>query len=236
MNYDSATTSREGIDMSQPKQRLSRVVWCASTMLTVVGCGSAASDKQSISSSATAAASTTSAATSTSSLDASAPSPGTYQTKIFQPGFSVDVPAGWIVLERDTAAAQIYVQCDTCEHSGEENGEITLDATLAALPLEDVIARLNGASHLAAEPASPIQLGSVAGFKFTATRTGEGEVAFADSGYHSEADGEPIDVLAIDVGGRTVTIYVDPHAATGAAAQEFAAAAAAILESIQFAS
>ena len=73
---------------------------------------------------------------------------GTYQTKIFRPGFSVDVPAGWIVLERDTTAAQIYVECDTCAHGGEENGEITLDSTLAALSPEDTIARLRGALNV----------------------------------------------------------------------------------------
>jgi hypothetical protein len=37
------------------------------------------------------------------------------------------------------------------------------------------------------------------------------------------------------VGGQTVTILVDPHTATGGAAQEFTAAAAEIVKSIKFA-
>ena len=219
--------------MSQPKQQLTRAVWIVSIMLTVVGCGSTASEKESAASPTTAVTSTTSTTTSTS---ASAPSSNTYQTKIFRPAFSVDLPSGWTAVERDIAAVQIFVPCDACEHGGEENGEITLDMTLGKVSPEEAIAKLRGASNAESQPAAPAHLESLDGFKFTATRTGAGEMKFADIGYRSEADGEPIDVFALDVGGRTVTIFVDPHTATGGAAQEFAVAAAAIVKSIQFAS
>ncbi|MEP6661174.1 MAG: hypothetical protein ABJD24_14760 [Acidimicrobiales bacterium] len=216
--------------MSRPNRQLTRVVWIVSILLIVVGCGSTASEKQS-------ASSLTTAAVSTSSTDTSAPaSNNTYQTKIFSPGFSVDLPAGWIVAERDASAAQIYLPCDACAHEGEENGEITLDATFGALPPKDAIVRLRGASNLDAEPASPTQLGSIDGLMFTGTRTGKREVAFAVIGYHTEADGEPIDVLAMGVGGRTVTIFVDPHTANGGDAKKFAVVAATIVKSIEFAS
>ncbi len=219
--------------MSQPKQQLTRAVWIVSIMLMVVGCGSTASEKESAASATTAVISTTSTTTSTST---SPSSNGTYQTKIFRPAFSVDLPSGWTVVERDAAAAQIFVPCDACEHGGEENGEITLDMTLGKVSPEEAIAKLRGASNAESQPAAPAHVGSLDGFKFTATRTGAGEVKFADIGYHTEADGEPIDVMAMDVGGRTVTIFMDPHVATGPAAQEFATVAAEILKSIQFAS
>jgi len=42
------------------------------------------------------------------------------------PSASVALQSGWTVAERDAGAAQIYKTCASCEHGGEERGELTL--------------------------------------------------------------------------------------------------------------
>jgi hypothetical protein len=157
-----------------------------------------------------------------------------YQTKIFSPSFSVELPPGWIVAERDRAAAQLYRPCDTCVHDGEENGEITLGMELSEMSPDEAIARLREARNVDAGPAEAAQLGSLSGFRFTATRTGKGEVRFQDSGYRSEAEGEPFEVFAVTGAGQTVMIFVDPHTSRGSDFTEFTDAALEIAKTIRF--
>lgn len=212
--------------MSLTVRQLVRVMRGASVVIVTAGCGSSSGPQPAVS--------PTTAVPTTSTSASTTPS-GTYQTKIFKPAFSVDLPSEWTAVERDLASIQFFVQCDACAHGGEENGEITMDMTLGKLSPADAIAKLAGASSAEVQPAAPAHVASVDGFKLTAARTGAGEVTFADIGYRSEATGQPIDVFALDVGGRTLTMLVDPHIATGPAADQFTAAAAAIIESIQFA-
>jgi hypothetical protein len=162
------------------------------------------------------------------------PSASAYETKVFRPAFSVELPPGWYVAERDPGAAQIFVACKTCAHEGEENGEITLDMALAKSSPSDAIARLQMGKNVTAGPSEPVNLGSLSGFKFTATRTGNGEVVFQDSGYHTEAGQLPLDVYVVTAGAQTVTIFIDPHESSGSAAQAFAETALAILKTIRF--
>ncbi|HEY6073791.1 MAG TPA: hypothetical protein VIV15_10445, partial [Anaerolineales bacterium] len=136
---------------------------------------------------------------------ASVPSP-LYETKVFRPVFTVELPAGWFVAERDATGAQIYLPCNTCIHEGEENGEITLDMALSALQPSEAIARLQTGQNIKAGPSEPFELGILQGLKFTAERMGNGAVMFQDSGYHSEATGLPLEIYVVSSAGKTVTI------------------------------
>jgi hypothetical protein len=131
-------------------------------------------------------------------------------------------------------AAQIFLPCKTCVHEGEENGEITLDMALSDSSPSDAIARLQMAKNIDASPAEPVELGTLSGFKFTAARTGNGEVMFQDSGYHTEATGMPIEVYVVTAAGQTITIFIDPHESSGSAAGTFKETALAIAKTIHF--
>jgi hypothetical protein len=168
-----------------------------------------------------------------STATASVTSP-VYETKEFRPAFAVELPPGWYVAERDPAAAQIYLPCDTCVHEGEENGEITLDMALSDSSPSEAIARLQMAKNIDAGPSEPVELGTLTGFKFTAARTGNGEVTFQDSGYRSDAAGLPLEIYVVSAAGKTVTIFIDPHESSGSAAHEFAEIALTIVKNIHF--
>lgn len=159
-----------------------------------------------------------------------------YETKVFRPAFTVELPPGWIVAERDPRAAQIYQSCNTCAHEGEENGEITLDMALANSSPSEAVARLQMAKNIDPGPSEPAELGDLSGFKFIATRTGTGGVTamFQDSGYRTEAAGSPVQVYVVTVSGQTVTIIIDPHESTGSAADTFAKTALDIAKTIRF--
>jgi hypothetical protein len=157
-----------------------------------------------------------------------------YETKVFRPVFTVELPPGWFVAERDLGAAQIFLPCKTCIHEGEENGEITLDMALADSPPTEAIARLQMAKNIDPGPTEPAELGTFSGFKFTATRTGNGEVMFQDSGYHSDATGLPLEVYVFTAAGKTVTIFIDPHESSGDAALAFMEIALATMKTIRF--
>jgi len=159
-----------------------------------------------------------------------------YHAKVFKPAFTVRLPAGWTVAERDAAGAQIWRKCRKCAHEGEENGEITLDMALGGMSPSDAIARLQKAHNIDAGPSRMAQLGTLSGFEFTATRTGKGDVLFEDGGYGSEAVGAPLDVYAFTAARRTVTIFIDPHTSHGGAALAFTKSALAIAKTIRFAS
>jgi hypothetical protein len=115
---------------------------------------------------------------------------------VFSPAFTVRLPPGWTVAERDAGAAQLYQQCDTCEHGGEENGEVTLDMGEQSKPVPVALARLRQVKNAVPEPATRVRLGALAGWEFTATRTGKGDVLFEDSGYDTDPTGAPLQVYA----------------------------------------
>ena len=171
--------------------------------------------------------------TTESTATASVTSP-IYETKVFHPVFTVELPPGWFVAERDRAAAQIFLPCKTCVHEGEENGEITLDMALSDSSPSEAIARLQMAKNIDAGPSEPVELGMLSGFKFTAARTGNGEVMFQDSGYRTEAAGQPLEIYVVTATGHTVTIFVDPHESSGSAAHDFAEIARTIVNTIHF--
>jgi hypothetical protein len=171
--------------------------------------------------------------TTESTATASVTSP-IYETKVFRPAFTVELPPGWYVAERDPKAAQIFLPCKTCIHEGEENGEITLDMALSDSSASEAMARLQMAKNIDASPSEPVELGSLSGFKFTAARTGNGEVAFQNSGYGSEAAGLPIEVYVVTAAGQTITIFIDPHESSGSAAGTFKETALAIVKTIHF--
>lgn len=158
--------------------------------------------------------------------------PTEYATSEFQPAFTVVIPAGWVVRERAADVAQIFQQCSACPHGGEENGEITFDLTSVDMSLEEAIADLQTAANLEPGEVVPVELGEISGLMFTGTRAGAGEVEFQTSGYHSEPAGLPIDVYAVTFGGRTATVFVDPHQAVGPEGEAFMEVAREILESV----
>ena len=185
------------------------------------------------------AAATHSAVATESAGPSVAPSPsGTpygYVTSEFQPSFAVDLPAGWIVAERAADIAQIYQTCSSCPHGGEENGEISIDMTLADMTVDDAIAVLQDAANLEPGEVAPVEVGELSGLMFTGTRAGTSDVSFQPSGYHTSPFGDPIDVYAVTFGGKTATVFVDPHLAEGAAVEAFREVASQILESIRIA-
>jgi hypothetical protein len=161
------------------------------------------------------------------------PSGTTYASWQFKPAFTVQVPAGWIVSERDERGTQIWRRCNTCPHLGEDNGEVTLDMALGRLTLSKAVAQLRKAENIHAGPVRHVRLGALAGLGFTANRTG-GDVLFADSGYNSEPQGEPFDVYAVTAAGRTLTIFIDPHASHASAARAFTASAIELVKTLRF--
>jgi hypothetical protein len=155
-----------------------------------------------------------------------------YVTATFDPPFTARLVDGWTVVERDANHAQIFKACDTCPQKGVENGAITLDMSLAEDTPERAIAALTKAKGITADKPVDTQLGYMAGMQFNAARAGA--VRFPGSGYTSEATGGPIIVFTTAAEGRTVTIFLDPHAAQGDALAEFNATALRIATNIRF--
>ena len=141
--------------------------------LLVSGCGTTPSSTSAPLATATYVPTVVQSNATESTATASATSP-IYETKVFRPVFTVELPPGWFVAERDLGAAQIFLPCKTCVHEGEENGEITLDMALSDSSPSEAIARLQMAKNIDAGPSEPVELGMLSGFKFTATRTGNG--------------------------------------------------------------
>ena len=202
------------------------VIVAAGLAALLTGCGGS-------SGSTSEAASTSSPPAPSPSAAQPSPPPGVYASTVFSPAFTVRLPPGWTVAERDAGAAQLYQQCDTCEHDGEENGEITLDMGEQNRPLQTALARLRQVKSAAAGPATRVRLGALAGWGFTATRTGRGDVLFEDSGYNTDATGAPLQVYAFPVGGHTLTVLLDPPQA-GPAVKVFRARAESILRQLHF--
>jgi hypothetical protein len=173
--------------------------------------------------------STTSPATTTTTTP-----PMTYRSTTFGVPFTVDLPGGWTVAERDDAAAQLYVACASCVHDGEENGEITIGLDLQDVTPDEAARQLAATPRLRASAIEPWTAGTLTGLHFTGERPRDlGEVRFA-GGYHTEADAEPIEVILLRVAGKTVMILVDTHKAKGDDALDFRSAATDVLATLRF--
>ena len=162
------------------------------------------------------------------------PRASSYESWLFKPTFTVRLPAGWTVAERDSDGAQLWHECKTCPQDGELKGELTLDMALGAMSPSKAIARLRKAANVQAGSPRRAMLGTVSGFEFTANRTGTGDVVFQDSGYHTDAGGAPLEIFAVRAAGRTVTIFIDPGTSRGSAARAFTASALALAKAIRF--
>jgi hypothetical protein len=160
--------------------------------------------------------------------------PSTYHSTTFGVPFSADLPGGWTAADRDAGAAQLWKACASCAQDGEEDGEITIGLDLQDVALDEAARQLAATPRLQSSAVEPWSVGRLQGLHFTGARSGLGEVRFA-GGYHTEADAEPIEVIVLRAGRRTVTILVDSHKAKGEAATSFHAAADAILASLSFA-
>jgi hypothetical protein len=156
-----------------------------------------------------------------------------YKATVFDPTFRLELPEGWVVMERAPDAAQFYRGCASCVHEGEENGEITLDMTLAKLTPAKAIALLRRAPGIRATPVHTVTYRRLRGWGFRGRRTG-GMIEFPRSGYRSDPTGAPIDVSVIRAAGKTVTIFVDPHERPRTKAPVFMQDAAAILRTLRF--
>jgi hypothetical protein len=164
-----------------------------------------------------------------------APSPthqGALKTVVFQPPFTVVLPVGWKLAERGADLVQMYEDCPTCTHEGEEKGEITLGISTTTKSVDALVAELRTARNVTLGAVRTVDLGTFSGVMFTATRTGAAEVQFPD-GYHTEAVGLPIDVYVLTAAGRTWTALVDTHEARGGAGEAVRQVAVQVLKSIQ---
>jgi hypothetical protein len=162
--------------------------------------------------------------------------PTAFRANMFVPSFSAKLPPGWTVAERDVDLAQAYKRCSSCLHEGEENGEITIGKDLSSLPPAEAAAHVVTAQTGTAGPIEPVEVASYPGTHVAITRPGTAELRFTDSGYHTEATGEPVDLYFIDVDGLTLSILVDAHTASEADAAAFHEAVAEILDSLTFGS
>ena len=160
--------------------------------------------------------------------------PTDFRTTKFVPAFSVHLPGGWVVAERDVDLAQLYQECSSCAHGGEENGEITVGREFESLAPAKAAARLAAKQTGKAGVVEAAEVASHAGAHLAITRPGTAQLWFTETGYHSEGTGDPVDVYFVDVGGKTLNVVVDSHTAAGAAATVFHRTAAQILETLRF--
>jgi hypothetical protein len=160
--------------------------------------------------------------------------PTEFRANRFVPSFSAKLPPGWFVAQRDVDLAQAYKLCSSCLHEGEENGEITIGKDLSSLPPAEAAAHVVTAQNGTAGPIEPVEVASYPGTHVAITRPGTTELRFTDSGYHTEATGEPVDLYFIDVDGVTLSILVDAHTASGRDAAAFQEAVTEILGSLTF--
>jgi len=194
--------------------------------MLLVSCGGQDSDE----------AGTTTVATTAVTTSSTEPQgePSDFRATTFTPAFSAHLPAGWIVAERGDDLAQAFVECTSCVHGGEENGEVTIGRDLSPLPLAEAAAHVVEAQNGTAGPIETVTVASYTGTHVAISRPGSGELRFTESGYHTEGVGDPVDLYFIDVAGLTVSILVDSHTASGADATAFRESAAEILGSLSF--
>jgi len=173
------------------------------------------------------------AALGASCISAAALAEGRYHSLLFRPAFSVALKSGWTVAERDAGAAQIYKICASCEHGGEERGELTLDMALSASQPKSAIKLLRRTTGIAPGKVHTFSIGALRGLAFTARRQNL-PIEFARSGYRTDPSGSPLEVMVVRAQGKTVTIFIDPHEATKAQTPAFMKNARVLLRTLRF--
>ena len=158
-----------------------------------------------------------------------------FRSSMFQPPFTVRLPTGWIVAERNPLGVQFYKSCRGCPDGGEEHGEVTLDSSLSNLSVIRAIKLLHRTTSGAeAGPVHHVAIGSLQGMGFTARRIGR-PVELTQIGYHTDPTGQPLLVLVVKRVGRILTIVVDSGPIPKAQAAIFTANADALLKTLKFA-
>ncbi|HUR51835.1 MAG TPA: hypothetical protein VMZ11_06915 [Mycobacteriales bacterium] len=132
-------------------------------------------------------------------LDPAAALTKSFTTAVFQPGFSVRLPVGWTVVERDAAAFQAYL--------GEEDFEITLDHTYTRRESVDQgVARLGRTPLSSPGPAEQVVVGGRRGKAFVLQT--QAAVSFSDSGFHTPGGG-PLGVMVLPApDGTTISVFL----------------------------
>jgi hypothetical protein len=197
-----------------PQARLPSVVVVAVLGLVVAGCATPPSAPSSAGSIVSATALT--ARPSASPAPSARPSTGpvarasfdpkaalvtTFASKIFVPGFRLKMPAGWIAIERDAAAFQVYF--------GEEDDEITIDHTYRKpeTPTAAMARLLAAPSQVTQGQPRPITIGGKTGL--TVVVDTSAPVTWSDSGFHTNRAGLRVRLITAPVaGGETVSIFV----------------------------
>lgn len=131
-------------------------------------------------------------------LDPTATLTQSFTTKVFKPAFSMRLPDAWTAVERDVAAFQAYL--------GDEDFEITFDGTFRrAETVDQGVARLSRTPGATAQSVEPVVVDGRRGKAFVLQS--DGELRFADSGFHVPSG--PIGVMVLPVpGGRTLTVFL----------------------------
>jgi hypothetical protein len=198
-----------------PQARLPRVAVAVVLGLVVAGCATPPSAPSSAGSTASATAVTASPSASPApsgarpstgpvaraSFDPKAALVTTFASKIFVPGFRLKMPAGWIAIERDSAAFQVYF--------GEEDDEITIDHTYRKpeTPTAAMARLLAAPSQVTQGEPRPITIGGKAGLTVVVDTTAP--VTWSDSGFHTNRAGLRVRLITAPVaGGETVSIFV----------------------------
>jgi len=168
-------------------------------------------------------------------VGAAASNPGEpFHSSMFQPPFTVRLPTGWIVAERNPLGVQFYKSCRSCPDGGEEHGEVTLDSSLSNLSVARAIKLLHRTTSGAeAGPVHQVAIGSLQGMAFTARRIGR-PVQVPQIGYSTDPTGQPLLVLVVKRVGKTLTILVDSGPVPKAQAAIFTANADALLKTLKF--
>ena len=164
---------------------------------------------------------------------AAASSGAIYKSQIFNPAFSVVLLPGWTVAEWDVGAAQIYKKCSDCVHQGQENGEVTLDMAFSGSTPKSAIKQLRGTPGLVPGRVNSFAIGTLRGWAFMGRRD-DLPIVFPQSGYRTDPAGSPLQIIAVRVRGKTVTIFIDPHEATPAQTPQFMKNATALLRGLRF--
>ena len=158
----------------------------------------------------------------------------TYHSAMFQPPFTVRLPTGWIVAERNPLGVQFYKSCRSCPDGGEEHGEVTIDSSLSNLSVTRAIKLLHRTTSGAkVGPVQQVAIGSLQGMGFTARRIGRA-VQVPQIGYSTDPTGQPLLVLVAKRVGRILTILVDSGPIPRAQAAIFTANANALLKTLKF--
>jgi hypothetical protein len=135
------------------------------------------------------------------SFDPAADLVTTFDSAVFQPAFTIKLPADWTTAERDAEAFQIYF--------GAEDYELTIDHTYHARETATAaMARLLRAPSITAQgKPKPITIGGRSGL--TVVVDASTPVLWSDSGYHINVANLRVRLLTVPVeGGETVSIFV----------------------------